>query len=74
MERELLDEDVEGMEPLVVVGGTGSVRASPPERPSKSKVASPVGVRGLLGVEQEPMRRAAFSSSLFFRQAALGFR
>ena len=73
MERELLDED-EGMEPLEVTGGTDSVRASPPVRPSKSKVASPVGVRGLFGVEHEPRRRAAFSSSLFFRQAALGFR
>lgn len=64
MERELLED-----------GGTDSVRASPPVRPSKSNVdgpASPVGVRGL-GVEQEPMR-SAFSSSLFLRQAAFGFK
>lgn len=54
------------------------LRASPlppaPTRPSKSNPpTSPVGVMGA-GVEQEPIRMAAFSSSLFFRQAALGLR
>ena len=56
-----------GLESLEVAGDTNKVRASPPKRPSE-------GVRRLLGVEHEPMRRAVFSSSLFFRQAALGSR
>jgi hypothetical protein len=69
MERELLvEEEGAGME---LFEDPGTV----PVRPSKSKdgPASPVGVLGL-GVEQDPRRRAAFSSSLFFRQAALGLR
>lgn len=67
-ERELFDEGA--MEPLDVAGGMDRDK-SLLVKPSKSKTESPVGV---MGVEHEPRRMAAFSSSRFLRQAALGFR
>ena len=67
MERELLEEG--GTDPLE----GGRERDKSPPKPSKSKLASPVGVSGA-GVEQEPKRIAAFSSSRFLRHAAFGFK
>lgn len=90
MDRELLlftVEEPEGIPPLLCgccweeVEGRERESPSPlpllpPVSPSKSNPegpASPVGVTGA-GVEHEPIRIAAFSSSRFFKHAALGFR
>ena len=77
MERELALEEFPGKDPPEM-GGRARARASlTPVNPSKSNpegpASPPVGVSGA-GVEHDPIRMAAFSSSLFFRQAALGFR
>ena len=80
IEREWALEELPGKDPppLPEEGGRASERASPaPVSPSKSNpegpASPPVGVAGA-GVEHDPIRIAAFSSSLFFKQAALGFR
>ena len=79
MEREVALEELPGKDPpsLPEVGGRESERVSLPVSPSKSNpegpASPPVGVAGA-GVEHDPIRIAAFSSSLFFKQAALGFR
>lgn len=78
MEREVLLDCGKELFVCEEEGGRESNRLSPPLKPSKSNPVEPpgsppVGVTGV-GVEQEPSRRAAFSSSCFFRHAALGFK